>query len=288
MRERLLLCTDMDRTLLPNGDAPETNHIRQYFTALCNLPEVILVYVTGRDKALVEDAITQYQLPQPDYVISDVGSKLYRVNMFCWHEVPEWLTEMDQAWHGHTYKTIAPLLSQFDQLSLQEPSKQNDHKLSYYTPLNLDKTDLFTQIHTTLKQHQIDANLIWSVDEASQVGLLDILPPNATKRHAIEHLQTRLDFSLNEILFAGDSGNDLAVLASPIPSVLVHNASSEVRKEAIQLAAKADNTTQLYLAHETKSDNGNYAAGILQGVWHFHPHLRFHLQTLGVDYDPNL
>lgn len=288
MRERLLLCTDMDRTLLPNGDAIETPNIRAKFSALCHLPEVTLVYVTGRHKGLVEEAIADYQLPQPDYVIADVGSKLYRVETPSWHEVPEWLTEMNQAWQGYNSEDIIPFLRQFDQLELQEPSKQNSHKLSYYVPLSFDQVPLLSQIESTLKQHQITANLIWSIDEALQVGLLDILPSNATKRHAIEHLQNRLDFAPSEILFAGDSGNDLAVLSSPIPSVLVNNASKEVRDEAIQLTAQANNTEQLYLAQSTQSDNGNYAAGILQGVWHFHPNLRLHLQTLGVEYDPDL
>lgn len=288
MRNRLLLCTDMDRTLLPNGAAAETPNARAHFSAFCNLAEVTLVYVTGRHKSLVEEAIAHYQLPQPDYVIADVGSKLYRVEAGQWQEMPEWLAEMNQDWQGYTTETIQNLLTQFDLLKLQEPSKQNSHKLSYYAPVTADKTPLLAQIETTLKQHQLRANLIWSIDEAQNIGLLDILPANATKRHAIEHLRDQLEYTNHEILFAGDSGNDLAVLSSPIQAVLVGNATTEIQAEAIRLASQTENTHQLYLARPTPTDNGNYAAGILQGVWHFFPALRPNLQAIGVEYDPEL
>lgn len=288
MRERLLLCTDMDRTLLPNGNELETPDARTRFSDFCQLSKATLVYVTGRHQALVKEAIAEYQLPQPDYVIADVGSKLYQIEARNWQEMPEWLTEMNQAWQGFNNESLQPLLTQFDQLELQEPSKQNSHKLSYYTPITANKTPLLAQIKNTLSQNQIDANLIWSIDEALNIGLLDILPPNATKRHAIEHLQNQLGVTNSQTLFAGDSGNDLAVLSSPIPSVLVNNASPEVRDEAIQNATQAGNTQKLYLARSTQTDNGNYAAGILQGIWHFYPNLRPLLQDIGVKYDPKL
>jgi len=40
---------------------------------LVNRDEVILTYVTGRDEQLVKNAIEEYQLPEPDYVIADVA-----------------------------------------------------------------------------------------------------------------------------------------------------------------------------------------------------------------------
>jgi len=74
---QLLLCTDLDRTVLPNGPQPESDTARSRFAALAARPEVTLVYVTGRDQQLVRKAITNYCLPRPDYVISDVGTIIY-------------------------------------------------------------------------------------------------------------------------------------------------------------------------------------------------------------------
>ena len=109
---------------------------------------------------------------------------------------------------------------------------------------------------------------------------MDVLPENATKLHAIDFLRQQLGYSLDEVVFAGDSGNDLPVLASPIPSVLVANASPEVRATAQNLAA--NNKHALYLASGANTEmNGNYSAGVLEGVCHFVPAFRHQLIDSG-------
>jgi len=79
-------------------------------------------------------------------------------------------------------------------------------------------------------------------------------------------------YSLNNTLFAGDSGNDLPVLTSPIHSVLVANATREVREQALQMATEQGTQNALYLARGTLLGmNGNYSAGILEGCVHYLP-----------------
>jgi hypothetical protein len=74
-------------------------------------------------------------------------------------------------------------------------------------------------------------------------------------------------FEPDQTVFAGDSGNDLDVLTSDIPSVLVANADADIKARMATVSA-----AKLYLA---KGDflgmNGNYCAGILEGVAHYHP-----------------
>ncbi|MCI5139086.1 MAG: haloacid dehalogenase, partial [Candidatus Electrothrix sp. AR1] len=53
---KLLVCTDLDRTLLPNGPQPESPGARPAFTALAEDPRVRIVYVTGRSICLTEEA----------------------------------------------------------------------------------------------------------------------------------------------------------------------------------------------------------------------------------------
>lgn len=78
-QSKLLLCADMDRTVIPNGEQPEHPDARKRFKTFCLLPEVKLVYVTGRHQELVKQAIKNYHLPEPDFVITDVGTKIYQV-----------------------------------------------------------------------------------------------------------------------------------------------------------------------------------------------------------------
>lgn len=276
---RLLLCTDMDRTVIPNGEQPEHPQARKRFSDFCKQPEVTLAYVTGRHQELVKQAITDYGLPNPAFAITDVGSKIYQIVEGNWLELNSWEKHIDNDWNGCTHQQIEQLFSEVPHLSLQESSKQNTHKLSYYLPLHIDQNTIIEQMENCLKAEDIAASLIWSIDEPNDIGLLDVLPRNATKLHAIEFLQQHLGYHHNEVIFAGDSGNDLPVLGSSIASVLVANASDDIKQSAQQLAEKNGYADALFLATTTGLNmNGNYSAGVLEGVWHFAPDFRGKLQ----------
>lgn len=269
---KLLLCTDLDRTLLPNGPQPESAGARDKFNELVAYPEITLVYVTGRDRRLVEDALREYKLPSPSYVIADVGSTIYQVQQDEWQQLDSWQEMIAPDWRGKSHDEIRQLFSDLPYLHLQEPSKQNTFKLSYYLDIGADHETLMYEMHEILVYQQVKANLIWSIDEQAGTGLLDVLPASASKRHAIEYLMLQLDFELSNTIFAGDSGNDLGVLTSPIRSVLVGNACSRVRDDAQQQALNMGQIDALYLAHGGFLEmNGNYSAGILEGVVHYLP-----------------
>lgn len=270
--KRLLLCTDMDRTVIPNGFQPEPTDARSQFRQFCQQADVKLAYVTGRHVSLVKRAIKNYALPMPDFAITDVGTKIYYIAKDSWQQMADWEAEIGRDWHGKTHAELKQILAPISELRLQESSKQNTHKLSYYLPLYLDKDSTIARIEAYLAEADVDVCVLWSVDEPKNIGLLDVLPRHATKLHAIEFLQCKLGYELNEVMFAGDSGNDLPVLTSHIPSVLVDNATADIKQAAIQLSRHNGHEEALFLAHgQDALHGGNYAAGVLQGVQHFAP-----------------
>ena len=201
-----------------------------------------------------------------------MGSTIYKYEANSLLRMREWDDLIAFDWAGNTHADLKAMFVDLTELRLQELNKQNIHKLSFYIPLNTDHEKLITRMKSRLEQSGINASLIWSVDEPAGVGLLDVLPGNATKRHAIEFLMQRYGFTLENTVFAGDSGNDLPVLTSPIHSILVANASDSVRIAATQLASDAGLSDALYLAHGGyRQMNGNYSAGILEGVVHYIP-----------------
>ncbi len=272
MSARLLLCTDLDRTLLPNGPQLESPGARDRFNQFVTQPGVSLVYVTGRDQGLVQQAIDEYLLPQPDYVIADVGSTIYKIEQADWKPWQQWQQQIAPDWAGKSHDDLHNLFSELASLRLQEAAKQNSYKLSYYVPLDIEHEALMSSMHSILLNQHIRASLIWSIDEPAATGLLDVLPASAGKRHAIEFLMERLDYSLANTVFAGDSGNDMTVLISPINSVLVANASDEVRQKARKMAMQMGECDSLYIATGGyQGMNGNYCAGILEGIAHYLP-----------------
>ena len=267
---RFLLCTDMDRTLIPNGTAPESIGARQMFSRLAKNEQATIVYVTGRHRKLIEQAIEQYELPQPDFAIADVGTTIYELKRGFWRQWDGWADEIDTDWKGMSSHELRTLLHDLPELKLQEQEKQNRHKLSYYLPLAADEQHTMKEIENRLKKAGIGANLIWSIDEQTEVGLLDILPASANKLHAINFFMQKHGFNYDNTVFAGDSGNDLDVLLSPIHAVLVANASEDVRA----IAERSDLRANLYLAKGGYLGmNGNYSAGILEGIAYFLPYV---------------
>jgi len=273
MTERLLICTDLDRTLIPNGPQSESPGARAHFGTLIAHPGVTLAYVTGRHRALVQQAITYYRLPLPDFVIGDVGTTIYHVGPDqAWRPETAWEDVIARDWRGRSHADMKSLLIDMPALRLQECAKQNRHKLSYYVPLQSDRNLLSKRIDERLRQNDIAARLIWSADEPAGVGLLDVLPRRASKYHAIEALMEMRGFDDSDTVFCGDSGNDIEVLASPIPAVLVANSQPEVRRLASRLAREGGHPDHLYIAHGNfMGMNGNYSGGMLEGIAHYHP-----------------
>lgn len=269
--DRLLLCTDMDRTVIPNGYQAEHPDARKRFRELCDLPQVQLVYVTGRHLQLVRQAIDDYRLPMPGCAITDVGTRIYQQTEGQWREILSWQDQIAPDWGGKTHAQLERALAGIEELILQEEVKQNDFKLSYYLPLDVNQKAIAERIESRLTELGVDASLVWSIDEPQQVGLLDLLPRNATKMHGIEFLYQYLGIEREEVIFAGDSGNDLSVLGSSIRSIVVANAELEVKQQALQLAGGNGWPETLYLAREEGPLGGNYAAGVLQGVSHYAP-----------------
>jgi HAD superfamily hydrolase (TIGR01484 family) len=266
---------DMDRTALPNGHQEESPQSRELLRRVANHPEVTIAYVSGRRKQLQIDAIEEFDLPQPTFGVADVGTSIYEVTGDEWSTLEDWTDEISRSWQGRTADTIRNLLHDREGLQLQEPEAQSDFKLSYFAAPELDHARVIQEIQEMLQPAGFQSSIIWSVDETTDTGLLDILPERATKLHAVQFLMTRVGVDARRMVYAGDSGNDLPVLTSGLQAVLVANAIPEVRDQALTEAQAGGWSDRLYVARGGfMGMNGNYAAGILEGLAHFVPETR--------------
>ena len=241
---------------------------------LSTRPQLRLAYVSGRDKTLVEEAMAKFALPDPDFVIGDVGTTLYQIEQGQWWIDNTWQKEIGQDWGDRNHDYITAMLADIDThgLRLQPLAKQNRYKVSYYTDAHIDPRPLKQRIAKRLEANGVNSHIIWSRDEAAQRGLLDILPRRANKLRAIRFLMALEDIGEAQTVFAGDSGNDLDALTSGLQAILVANAAEDVRQTAMAHLARQDLEGQLYLARGGFMGlNGNYAAGVLEGLARFFP-----------------
>lgn len=262
MDRPLLLCTDLDRTVIPNGAQAEAPDARARLATLAAEPDVTLVYMTGRDPGRVAEAIEGWGLPVPDWVLADVGTTILQCGAGEWSRLEAWDAAIGRDWAGCPAARIAAALDDVPALRLQASDRQARFKVSFTVDLARPVLALDAEVAGRLSDLGVRSRRVWSVDELAAVRLLDVLPERASKRHAVEYLQRHLGLGLEDTVVAGDSGNDLGILTSGMPAVLVGNARNEIKAEAESAAVRPE---QLYIAASS------YAAGVLEGVAHHRP-----------------
>ena len=277
---RLLLCTDLDGTLLPNGEAREAPGARTLLARLVEAVPLRLAYVTGRDPQRVRDAIRRWSLPAPTHVVADVGTSIFDADETgAWHENASWRARNTELWGGRDGPALQALLDGVASLTPQEPDRQRPFKRSWYLPADARRERVEREVLERLDGAGVRTQRIFSLDPGTGRGLLDLVPEDAGKLGAVRHLRDSLGYASDEILFGGDSGNDLDVLVAEVPSVLVANADRATREAARAGAERAGNVARLHLADGAPEVlrelglDGNYAGGLIEGLLRFHPEL---------------
>ncbi|MCA9091039.1 MAG: HAD-IIB family hydrolase [Planctomycetaceae bacterium] len=260
---RGILATDLDGTLIPlDRNAQQVADLQQ-LGQLLKQHEVTLSYVTGRHLASVQQVRKDERLPAPDWMICDVGTSLYS----CQGNsspilVPEYSEHLAALTTDMPREDLRRLLGSLNGLRLQEAEKQGPFKLSYYAQAN-DLDHLVPEIEDLLIRESAPYSLIHSVDPFNNDGLLDLLPRGVSKSYALDWWTKFLDTAPEQILFAGDSGNDLAPLTSGFRGILVGNADRRLAAEVAAAHQRAGWTDRLFLATQAAS------SGVLEGCHAF-------------------
>lgn len=265
----ILLACDLDRTVVPNGLEPPSAGAQEAFASFVTQPNVFLVYVTGRHLALVEDVLSEYQLPQPDVVVGDVGTTIYLNTNGLFSILLDWHAHIAPDWNGETAQSIQTLMSDFDTLTLQEPVKQGTYKVSFYAPEQTAKDELIGEIGARLARVGIHASVVFSIDTVGHFAYVDVVPASATKKGALQYLVDLLQVDSERVVYAGDSGNDLEPLTSGCKAIVVNNADTHFKEEVMSIATEKGIPHRVYIAQGEQGMNGNYTAGILEGLRYF-------------------
>lgn len=263
-RPRVLLATDMDGTVIPLEATPEREaEVAEFRDAVENSPHLTLAYVTGRGIGLAEKGIRQFSLPRPHFQVCDVGTSLHR-----WEDesfVPDarYEEKMREAMGGLDFREVEEHLRPVAHLLLQPWERQTEFKLSYHLPDEGDHSAMVAEVRARLSELNGRVQAVYSVGAPSGKGLLDILPKEAGKDFALHHLRELSGISPEEVVYAGDSGNDLAALLAGYRGIVVANAGKEL------LAELETTLRDKGLPSEIHFSEHSYAKGVLEGCRHF-------------------
>lgn len=262
-----ILATDLDRTLLPNGSWPADPGAIDLFNTLTDQDDIVVVYVTGRNLQLSEAAIAEFGIRRPNVLIGDVGTSIRR------HAPDGW--QDDTGWDAHVRRTspcwdaqaVRHRLAEIDGLREQEREHCGPFKQSWY--VDHARREAVLAIVDERVKGRFDEVIVYSYDSQSGDGLLDLLPQSATKQTALEYIAGELGVAREQVVFCGDSGNDVFPLTAGFRGVLVRNADEQLVAD-VDRAVAADPSLQVYRARGGfKGLNGYYTSGVIEGAYHY-------------------
>lgn len=262
MTSRNVLATDLDGTLIPlMGNAENLDDLSR-LTRSIRENRIPLVFVTGRHLESVKTAIVEYRLPEPDCIICDVGATVCQRSETGWETVADYATEMQIRLNRESLRDARGLFADSDVIRLQEPVKQSDFKMSFY----VDAEHLASardQLEKAITDQGIDGTIVASVDPFNGDGLLDVLPNQVSKAFALDWWCHHQGWSRPEIVFAGDSGNDLAALTAGYRTIVVGNAQPDLVQQVRERHRQNRWDDRL---HVCKRDA---TSGVVEGCQHF-------------------
>ena len=238
-----LFSSDLDGTLAGNREAEA--RFAEAWGRLEPSTRPLLVYNSGR---LIEDMqlfLPQTALPTADFLIGGVGTMLVNIDQA--DEAAIYTASLGQPFDVNSIRSI---LEKSGAITLQPDQFQHAHKSSWY--LHDASEEAIAQIEQELQQAGQNIRVVYS-----SARDLDILPLGIDKGAALSWLCQRLGIALDEVVVAGDTGNDSSMfLLDDVRGVVVGNALPE-------LAALAPERPNIYVAQQRIAD------GVLEGFRHW-------------------
>lgn len=233
----LVLATDLDGTFLGGTEQERT----LLYEALKARDDVLLIFVTGRDIDFIRELISAPHMPTPRYIVGDVGTSVYDVEAG-FEPIHALEADIAERWGGANDR-VMELLKGEPGLELQPT--QFRHRVSYY-----------------YKPDELSPDTIRKVEEAGFDCLtsadlyLDVLPKGVAKGPTLRRMVDALGLPGERLLAAGDTMNDLSMLACGLKAVAVGNSEPRLLEALPQ---------EPHIYRSPKHG----AAGVLDAIHHF-------------------
>lgn len=262
-----ILATDLDRTLLPNGKWQPDAEAIELFNRLTEEQEVLVVYVTGRNLQLTEQAISEFGVRHPDVLCGDVGTTIRQYRNGNWTFDEGWTDLVHTSCPKWDAASIREAVADIPGIREQESEHLNPFKQSYYVD-HEQREEILAGVDARVKG-KFDEVIIYSFDSQDGKGLLDFLPHRATKQTALEYVAQEFGAAMEDVVFCGDSGNDIFPLTAGFRGVLVRNADEQLVDNVRRAMTENPKLDVYFASGDFRGLNGYYTSGVIEGAYYY-------------------
>lgn len=238
----LLFCSDLDGTLIGNAEA--TRRFRAAWEALSPEARPLLVYSSGRLLSDLRRFVDEGLLPAGDFWIGGVGTEVFDVR--AGRMLEEFGEYLGVGWKLDAAREV---VARTHGVRPQPAEFQTPFKSSWYW--DNASAEQIRELKRQLAEAGVAARVVYSSSRD-----LDIIPRNATKGGSLDWLTKRLSVPLDQVLVAGDTGNDASMFRLPgVRGIIVENAFPELYEATVDIPVF--------------SSRRILADGVLDGLCHF-------------------
>lgn len=233
-----ILITDLDNTLTGDDEA-----LADFNELIRENSQIGFGIATGRRLDHALELIQELGLPQPDLIDTDSGTQLHYGEKL----TPDrsWRQQIGFAWKPMAIREVLDPLPGFYP---QPDEHQSEYKICY--EIDPEKSPGVDGIQKVLRSAGLRAKVVLSL------GMyLDVIPVRGGSDLSMRHLLWKWGFSPDNVLVAGDSGNDAGMLLGRTLGVVVGNYSAEL--EPLRKRPR------VYFAE------GHHARGIIEGIHYY-------------------
>jgi hypothetical protein len=197
----------------------------------------------------------------------DVGTSIRKYQDGGWTFDEGWVTRVKQASPRWDASAIREAVADIDGIREQESEHLNQFKQSYYVEHGRNE-EILKKIDERV-QGKFDEVIVYSFDSQDGKGLLDFLPDSATKQTALEYVAEEYETPKDQVVFCGDSGNDIFPLTAGFSGVLVRNADEQLVANVKHAMSEKPELKIYFASGGFKGLSGYYTSGVIEGAYHY-------------------
>jgi glucosylglycerol-phosphate synthase len=232
----VILATDLDGTFLGGTESAR----RKLYRTLLDVPGGAIIFVTGRGLGSIRPLLDDPVIPDPHYIIADVGATVLDGRTL--EPVGEIQAAIEARWPGT--ERVLEALRRFPSLRYQDVPQER--RCSFL----IEEGEIPEGLREVVEE-ELGCDLLLSAGV-----YLDVLPRGVSKGSSLLALLEHTRLELDRVVVAGDTLNDLSLFECELKGIVVGGAEEELRVRVEGLGGHC------YLA---RTEGGG---GIMEGLRH--------------------